>query len=92
MALQNVSWRKCGSFRCIIDLGGNKMKMNNNVYDVLKWIALILLPALATFYSAIAAVWNLPYTEQVVGTITAVDTLLGTLLKISSDNYKKQED
>lgn len=67
------------------------MKMNNNVYDVLKWIALILLPAMATFYAAIAAVWGLPYTEQVVGTITAVDTLLGTLLKVSSDNYKKQE-
>lgn len=68
------------------------MKMTNRTYDVLKWIALILLPALATFYAAIAAVWGLPYTEQVVGTITAVDTLLGTLLKISSGNYKNQED
>lgn len=68
------------------------MKMTNKTYDILKWIALILLPALATFYAAIAAVWGLPYTEQVVGTITAVDTLLGTLLKISSDNYKNQED
>ena len=64
------------------------MKMTNKTYDILKWIALILLPALATFYAAIATVWGLPYTEQVVGTITAVDTLLGTLLKISSDNYK----
>lgn len=63
------------------------MKMTNRTYDILKWIALILLPALATFYAAIAAVWGLPYTEQVVGTITAVDTLLGTLLKISSDKY-----
>lgn len=63
------------------------MKMANRTYDILKWIALILLPALATFYAAIAAVWGLPYTEQVVGTITAVDTLLGTLLKISADKY-----
>lgn len=63
------------------------MKMTNKTYNVLKWIALILLPALATFYAAIAAVWGLPYTEQVVGTITAVDTLLGTLLKISADKY-----
>lgn len=63
------------------------MKMTNKTYDILKWIALILLPALATFYAAIAAVWGMPYTEQVVGTITAVDTLLGTLLKISSDKY-----
>ena len=68
------------------------INMTNRTYDILKWIALILLPALATFYAAIAAVWGLPYTEQVVGTITAVETLLGTLLKISSDNYKKQED
>ena len=63
------------------------MKMTNRTYDILKWIALLLLPALATFYAAIAAVWGLPYTEQVVGTITAVDTLLGTLLKISADKY-----
>ena len=63
------------------------MKMTNKTYDILKWIALILLPALATFYAAIAAVWGLPYTEQGVGTITAVDTLLGTLLKISADKY-----
>lgn len=67
------------------------MKMTNRTYDTLKWIALILLPALATFYAAIAAVWGLPYTEQVVGTITAVDTLLGTLLKISADKYAAQE-
>ena len=68
------------------------MLMENKVYDVLKFLALVVLPALATFYAAIAEVWGLPYTEQVVGTITAVDTLLGTLLKISSDNYNKQED
>ena len=68
------------------------MLMENKVYDVLKFLALVVLPALATFYAAIAAAGGLPYTEQVVGTITAVDTLLGTLLKISSDNYKKQED
>lgn len=67
------------------------MKMTNRTYDILKWIALILLPALATFYAAIAAVWGLPYTEQVVGTITAVDTLLGTLLKISADKYAAKE-
>jgi hypothetical protein len=65
------------------------MKMNNNVYDVLKWIALILLPALGTFYFALAGIWNFPYAEQVVGTITAVDTLLGALLGISNANYKK---
>lgn len=66
------------------------MKMSNKMYDILKWIALVLLPAAATFYAAIAAVWGLGHTEQVVGTITAVDTLLGTLLGISSANYNKE--
>ena len=66
------------------------MKMSNKMYDILKWIALVLLPAAATFYAAIAAVWGLPCAEQVVGTITAVDTLLGTLLGISSANYNKE--
>lgn len=66
------------------------MKMSNKMYDILKWIALVLLPATATFYAAIAAVWGLPCPEQVVGTITAVDTLLGTLLGISSANYNKE--
>lgn len=66
------------------------MKMSNKMYDILKWVALVLLPAAATFYAAISAVWGLPYPEQVVGTITAVDTLLGTLLGISSANYNKE--
>lgn len=91
MALQRELWRKYANYRCIIK-EENNILMENKVYDVLKFLALVVLPALATFYAAIAAVWGLPYTEQVVGTITAVDTLLGTLLKISSDNYKKQED
>jgi hypothetical protein len=65
------------------------MKMSNKVYDVLKWIAMYLLPALGTLYFALAGIWNLPYGEQVVGTITAVDTFLGVLLGISNAQYKK---
>lgn len=65
------------------------MKMSNKLYDVLKWIALILLPAVGTLYFALAGIWNLPYGEQVVGTITAVDTFLGALLGIASATYKK---
>lgn len=65
------------------------MKMNNKVYDVLKFIAQILLPALGTLYFALAGIWNLPYGEQILGTITAVDVFLGALLGISSMNYKK---
>ena len=63
--------------------------MSNKVYDVLKWIAMYLLPAVGTLYFALAGIWNLPYGEQVVGTITAVDTFLGVLLGISNAQYKK---
>lgn len=65
--------------------------MSNKVYDVLKWIAMIGLPALGTFYFALAGLWNFPYAEQVVGTITAIDAFLGALLQVSSSNYKKKE-
>lgn len=66
------------------------MKMCDKVYDVLKWIAMVVLPALGTLYFALAGIWNLPYAEQVVGTVTAVDTFLGVMLGVSSIHYKKQ--
>ena len=65
------------------------MKMSNKVYDVLKWIAMYFLPAIGTLYFALSGIWNLPYGEQVVGTITAVDTFLGVLLGISNAQYNK---
>lgn len=68
------------------------MKLNDKVYDVLKWIALYLLPALGTLYFALSDVWCLPYGEEVVGTITAVDTFLGVVLGISSVEYKKTQE
>lgn len=68
------------------------MKLNNKVYDVLKWIALILIPALATLYFALAGIWGLPYGEQIVGTLTAIDTFLGALLGISTLNYNKNKE
>lgn len=64
--------------------------MNNRTYDVLKWIAQILLPALGTLYFALAQIWGLPYGEEVVGTITAIDAFLGAILGISSAAYKKR--
>ena len=67
------------------------MKMSNNVYDVLKYIALILLPALGTLYFALAKIWGFPYAAEIVGTISAVDAFLGALLKISTDEYNKQK-
>lgn len=67
--------------------------MSKKVYDVLKYIAQIGLPALATLYFALATIWGLPYGEQIVGTITAIDAFLGVLLQIDTVNYnKKQED
>ena len=65
--------------------------MNNKVYDILKWVALIFLPALGTLYFALSGIWGLPYGEEIVGTITAIDTFLGALLGISSIKYKKQK-
>ena len=66
-----------------------KIKMSNKVYNVLKWIAMYLLPAAGTLYFALAGIWGLPYGEQIVGTITAFDTFLGVLLGISTAQYNK---
>ena len=64
--------------------------MNNKLYKILKWIALIFLPAIGTLYFALAGIWGFPYAEQVVGTITAVDTFLGVILGISTAQYNKK--
>lgn len=63
--------------------------MSNKVYDVLKFIAQIVLPAIATLYVTIAGIWGLPFAEQIGGTIMAIDTFLGAVLMISSNNYNK---
>lgn len=68
------------------------MKLSNETYDVLKWIAQIFLPALGTLYFALASIWGLPFGEQVVGTITAIDAFLGALLQISTDAYNKDKN
>lgn len=66
--------------------------MSNKVYDILKYIAQIVLPALATLYFALAQIWGLPYGEQIVGTITAIDAFLGAILRISTIQYEKLEE
>jgi hypothetical protein len=63
--------------------------MSNKIYDILKWIAQLLLPAIGTLYFALAGIWGFPFGEEIVGTITAVDTFLGVILGISSINYNK---
>lgn len=65
------------------------MKMSNKVYDILKFIAQIVLPALATFYVTIAGIWSLPLGDEISRTIMAIDTLLGAILMISSHGYNK---
>ena len=65
--------------------------MSNKTYDILKAIAQIWLPAIATLYFAIASIWGLPYAEQIVGTITAVDAFLGAILGISTISYNKKQ-
>ncbi len=66
--------------------------MSNKLYDILKWVALIGFPALGTLYFAVAGVWGLPYAEEVVATVTAIDTFLGVVLGISCANYNKADD
>ena len=68
---------------------GFNMKLSNKAYDVLKYIAQYFLPALGTLYFALSTIWGLPYGEQIVGTITAIDAFLGALLGISTYNYNK---
>lgn len=65
--------------------------MSNRVYDILKFIAQVVLPAVGTLYFALAQIWGLPYGEQIVGTISAVDCFLGALLGISTMQYNKQK-
>lgn len=66
------------------------MILNDKVYDVCKFIAQILLPALGTLYFALAGIWGFPYGEQIVGTIMAIDTFLGAILGISTIQYNKK--
>lgn len=65
------------------------MKLSNKTYDILKWVARYLLPAIGTLYFALAGIWGFPYGEQVVGTVTAIDTFLGVILGISTAQYNK---
>lgn len=68
------------------------MKLSNKNYNTLKWIAMYLLPALGTLYFALAGIWGFPYGEEIVGTLTAVDTFLGVVLGISTKNYYKLKE
>ena len=79
-----------------VEKSGRKVKkvinVSNKLYDTLKWIAQIVLPAIGTLYFALASIWGLPYGEQIVGTITAIDAFLGAILGISTANYNKRKE
>ena len=66
------------------------MKIPDKLYDILKWVVIIVLPAISTLYAALSAVWAWPYSEEIVTTITAVDTFLGAVLSISTAAYHKE--
>ena len=65
------------------------MKLNSKVYDILKWITMIVLPALATAYVGLASIWGFPYADEVAKTTAVICTLLGALLGISTAQYNK---
>lgn len=65
--------------------------MTNETYDKLKFMAMVILPAIATLYITLANVWGLPYPKEIGATITAIVTFLGVALKVSSDNYAKEK-
>lgn len=67
------------------------MKLDNKTYDILAWIGRIVLPSLSVLYATLGKIWNLPYTEQIPLTITAIDVFLNALLGISANNFYKNE-
>lgn len=66
--------------------------ISNRVYDILKWVAQIFLPALGALYFGLSQIWGFPNGEEVVGTITIIDVFLGTLLGLSTRAYNRSED
>lgn len=64
------------------------MKMSNKTYDFLKWLSMVVLPAVAVFYAALAKTWGWPYGPEITATLAAVTAFMGTVLQISSANHK----
>ena len=65
---------------------------NSKLYDILKWIALIALDAVGLFYSTVAAIWGLPFGDEVLKTCAALSLCIGTLIGVSSARYKSMID
>lgn len=78
-------------YKTVILKEDKSMKLSNKTYDILKWIALVALPALTTFYGVVGATCHIPYTQEVLTIAVAFDTMLGTMLGISTSRYNKTE-
>lgn len=65
------------------------MKIDDKLYDVLKWIAMLLLPALALLVQTVFKIWNIPYGEQISATIVAINAFLGAIIGISNIGYNR---
>lgn len=68
------------------------MKLSNKTYDMLKYIALVALPAVETLWLTLGKIWSFPYVIEIGATIAAIDVFLGALLKVSTDNYNKEAE
>ena len=68
------------------------MKITNKSYDVIKWIVVIVIPAVITLYSTLGGIWDFPLVQEITGTLAAIDVFLGVIMKISSATYNKEYD
>lgn len=66
--------------------------LSNKVYDVMKWIAQYFIPAIGALYFGLSRIWGFPYGEEIVGTLTLIDTFLGAVLGISTVQYNKNQE
>lgn len=68
------------------------MKLNDKIYDILKWIVMIVIPAVTTAYVGLSAIWDFPFAEEIAKTSAVICTLLGALLGISTAQYNKTNE
>ena len=73
-------------------MGGENVKLNDNIYDVLKWVAILLLPATSAFIGTVGQAIDFEYTAVAVIVVNALAVFLGTILGISTRNYNKDKE
>ena len=65
------------------------MKLSNKQFDIIKWVAIYLVPATATFILTVGKIWNLPYYDNIAATVTAFGVFLGAIIGVSTASYNK---